>query len=94
MKHVLNPDRLYIGDNGRLFCGKPQCAGATASATGHDLSGQKVDVLSAASIRAMQQDLDSYERGLKVACEGCGFPKNGPRYFWSLVVEAEQDAAR
>lgn len=33
---------LYLGDNGRCFCGKPQCAGATAYFTARDLSGQKV----------------------------------------------------
>jgi len=39
---VLKEDQLYIGDNGRIFCGRPLHAGATALYTGRDLSGQKL----------------------------------------------------
>jgi hypothetical protein len=42
---VLSADVLYIGDNGRVFCGRIRCAGATAHFSGCDLSGQKVDRL-------------------------------------------------
>ena len=43
---VLKPDTLYIGDNGRCFCGKH--AGTSAKFTGRDISGQKVKKLSKA----------------------------------------------
>jgi hypothetical protein len=36
----LNGAALYLGDNGRCFCGTH--AGVTAQATGRDLSGQRV----------------------------------------------------
>ena len=39
---ALDPDAIYLGDNGRAFCGAPRCAGMTAQATGRDLSGQRV----------------------------------------------------
>jgi hypothetical protein len=32
---------VYIGDNGRLMC--RSCAGATALASGRDISGQRVE---------------------------------------------------
>lgn len=43
MRPCLHPDQLYIGDNGRVFCGTLACAGSTAYYTGHDLSGQRID---------------------------------------------------
>jgi hypothetical protein len=52
---------LYLGDNGRCFCGKLRCAGMTAHFSGRDLSGQRVLTLSAASIK---------RHGFR--CEGCG----------------------
>ena len=48
---TLSPTTLYLGDNGRCFCGKLHCAGMTAHFSGRDLSGQKVMKLSAASIK-------------------------------------------
>lgn len=39
-KRVLKDDALYFGDNGRIFCGR--CAGMTATYTGRDISGQRV----------------------------------------------------
>jgi len=55
---------LYLGDNGRAFCGG--CAGATARASGCDLSGQPVLRVTAADFRA---------EGLPVpSCETCGRP--------------------
>jgi hypothetical protein len=38
---VLDPDALYLGDNGRCFCGKH--AGASAKFSGRDISGQRVE---------------------------------------------------
>lgn len=40
MKTKLKPDSIYLGDNGRAFCGEH--AGASATYTGRDLSGQPV----------------------------------------------------
>ncbi len=45
MKTKLNPDTIYLGDNGRAFCGALRCAGVTAHGTGRDLSGQPVAAL-------------------------------------------------
>jgi len=39
---VLRDDTLYLGDNGRCFCGEMRCAGMTPYFTGRDLSGQRV----------------------------------------------------
>jgi hypothetical protein len=38
---VLDPDTLYFGDNGRVFCGKH--AGCSAKYSGRDISGQRVE---------------------------------------------------
>jgi len=61
------PATLYIGDNGRLFCSRRECAGATAYAGGHDLSGQGIDPLSPADLVQLERDT-----GLIPRCEGCG----------------------
>lgn len=58
---TLKADRLYLGDNGRAFCGTLRCAGMTAHYSGRDLSGQKVEALTA------QEAIDN---GIK--CERCG----------------------
>jgi hypothetical protein len=39
---VLADGAIYSGDNGRLLCRHPRCAGSTAQATGYDLSGHAV----------------------------------------------------
>ena len=39
-KSLLKPGAIYIGDNGRCYC--VDCAGASASLTGRDISGQKI----------------------------------------------------
>ena len=52
---------LYLGDNGRCFCGALRCAGMSAHFTGRDISGQRVYRPSKA---------DARKAGL--ACEGCG----------------------
>ena len=40
---------LYLGDNGRVFCGRLRHAGMTAHFSGRDLSGQKVERLTPAA---------------------------------------------
>lgn len=45
MPEVLKSYRLYIGDNGRVFCGLVNCAGASATFTGRTISGQEVQLL-------------------------------------------------
>ena len=42
VKSALSESALYLGDNGRCFCGKLRCAGTTAHFTGRALSGQDV----------------------------------------------------
>lgn len=37
---MLRDDELYLGDNGRGFCGRRHRAGMTAHVAGRDLSGQ------------------------------------------------------
>lgn len=59
-KPVLKEDRIYLGDNGRSFCGTLRHAGMTAFYTGHDISGQTVLELTAEEIR---------QEGIK--CETC-----------------------
>jgi hypothetical protein len=66
-KPLLSPDRLYLGDNGRCFCGNERCAGVTASYTGRDLSGQEVYPLTAQDLAAMARDI-----GHAIRCETCG----------------------
>ena len=63
----LDPTALYLGDNGRLFCGAARCAGMTASASGHDLSGQSVERVGPQEVAFLED-----ETGLPVQCEGCG----------------------
>ncbi|MBI3818420.1 MAG: hypothetical protein HY286_07000 [Planctomycetes bacterium] len=61
---VLDPDTLYLGDNGRCLCGR--CSGATAQYTGRDISGQKVEPVTESTI------LEFARMGFRVRCEGCG----------------------
>jgi len=62
----LNPDRLYIGDNGRLFCGTLAHAGMTPFFSGRDLSGQRVHALRASEIGEIMAVI-----GRRPPCEGC-----------------------
>lgn len=61
---ILNPAKLYLGDNGRCFCGA--CAGASAKYTGRDLSGQKVHTVTKTDRAYFVRD------GFKITCESCG----------------------
>ena len=70
----LTETALYIGDNGRCFCGRLRCSGSTAFHTGRDLSGQRAHRVTAEELR---------ENADWLVCEGCG-------YYPSLVpVEAD-----
>ena len=55
---------VYMGDNGRLMC--RDCAGATARASGCDLSGQRVERLDASAVREIAVAV-----GHAIGCE-CG----------------------
>ena len=63
---VLRADALYLGDNGRCFCGRLHHAGMTAHFTGRDLSGQQVHRVTEADQR------EARRMGVVLACEGCG----------------------
>lgn len=64
LKPILLDDELYLGDNGRCFCGKH--AGASARYTGRDISGQEVLHLTKTVLeRALRDDQPLPE------CETC-----------------------
>jgi hypothetical protein len=64
MKNRLHAGRVYSGDNGRLFCADH--AGATAKASGRDLSGQRVFALTTEEMAYLRR-----ETGEGVLCETC-----------------------
>ena len=66
-KPALRVDRLYLGDNGRIFCGELRCAGMSSHYTRHDISGQEV-------LMVTPDILGSFENvGARIpTCEGCG----------------------
>lgn len=63
----LDATELYLGDNGRCFCGSLRCAGMTAHFTGRDLSGQKVAKITLRDNEALVAAI-----GRSFACETCG----------------------
>jgi hypothetical protein len=62
MKKVLKPHALYLGDNGRCYCGEH--SGTTALYTGRDISGQRVEEVTPAVLREFGDFVP--------ACEDCG----------------------
>ncbi|HEX6865108.1 MAG TPA: hypothetical protein VF414_19925 [Thermoanaerobaculia bacterium] len=62
---VLQEDALYLGDNGRCFCGRLDHAGMTAYFTGRDLSGHCVHAVTEADQR------EARRLGVVLACETC-----------------------
>lgn len=64
---VLDPAMLYLGDNGRCFCGRLGCAGQTAFFTGRALDG--FPVVSLSEVARLDPAADDLAR---LACEGCG----------------------
>ena len=75
-KPKLSPTDLYLGDNGRCFCGEH--AGASAKYTGRDISGQRVHKVSDAD-RA-----EAIAEGFTLACETPGCERGTCR---RIVVE-------
>jgi hypothetical protein len=69
-KPKLRPDRLYLGDNGRCFCGgnNGRCAGSSAYFTGRDLSGQRVHAITPREILEMRAFMGD---DFRLRCEGC-----------------------
>jgi hypothetical protein len=65
MKPVLGDDAIYLGDNGRCFCGRLDHAGITAHFTGRDLSDHRVHEVSEADQR------EARRMGVVLACETC-----------------------
>lgn len=61
----LKADRLYSGDNGRLFCGTLRCAGQRAFFGGARAVSTR-DVLDWAALSA------EYGTDSAMSCEGCG----------------------
>jgi hypothetical protein len=61
-KPKLDAAKVYLGDNGRAFCGALRCAGSSAHFTGRTIAGQRVMLI-------RKQDV---EGGEDICCEGCG----------------------
>lgn len=74
-KQYTDNDALYLGDNGRCFCGEH--AGSSAKFSGRDVSGQEIYKLT-------QDDADEVREteGRELECEDCG--KKMPKR--SLIV--------
>lgn len=64
---VLDPSKLYYGDNGRVFCGRLHCAGTSAHFTRYTISGAPVIVVRAAAASTWRREF-----GEPMRCEGCG----------------------
>lgn len=60
-RKVLKPETLYLGDNGRCYCGEH--SGMTALYTGRDISGQPVEEVTPELAREAQA------MGLTLKCE-------------------------
>lgn len=67
MRTRLDPEALYEGDNGRVTCGAPRCAGTSASYARLTIAGQPVRALGLADVREWSVALGRAPR-----CEGCG----------------------
>jgi hypothetical protein len=63
---TLNESKLYLGDNGRCFCGSLQCAGSSAHFTGRGTSGQKVMTVTPTIA------IEAASIGVTLRCESCG----------------------
>jgi hypothetical protein len=66
MSKTLKADGLYLGDNGRCFCGELRCAGSSAHFDGRGISGQPVlEVTTQIAAEALAM-------GARLRCESCG----------------------
>lgn len=72
----VDPDALYLGDNGCCLCGEH--LGETAKQTGRDLSGQPVFKLTAHTAAAM----GARRGGISLCCEKAG--------CWKTLTEGDQ----
>lgn len=70
-KKVLHDERLYVCDNGAIYCGA-HC-GMTAQYTGRDRSGRKVQEY---TVKRMTVDLG---HGYDFGCESCGRRADGTK---------------
>lgn len=61
----LNPDTIYISENGEFVCGTPRCAGSTALATGVSIGGTRLSAVTPEDTR----EWASYDMGpLRCTC--------------------------
>lgn len=60
-----DPDTIYLGDHGHAYCGAH--LGATAEATGRDLSGQEIHAVTPEDARYALEEI-----GHRLDCETCG----------------------
>lgn len=63
---ALNADTLYLGDNGRMFCGELRCAGSSAHFAGRTIAGQDVLPIGADEVAELRSV------GCEPRCEACG----------------------
>ena len=69
-QRLVEDNALYMGDNGRLFCGRH--AGASAAYTLRDISGQKIIRVYSDPSNFVTAEFLSL--GLVPKCESCGRP--------------------
>lgn len=66
LRPKLKPDALYIGENGRIHCGKVHCAGLTAHLTGRNLHGGRALLVSPRVAAQLVAE------GVRPTCGTCG----------------------
>lgn len=74
---TIRDDVIYLGDNGRAYCGAH--LGMTAKATGRDLSGQEIFPIT-------QTVMDQEPSSKHIACEHCGALPTDPETFRRNIV--------
>ena len=81
MKPILDEDALYMGDNGRIFCGRVTCAGNSAAYAGRTISGHRVRRLSLLDAQAWRDEMISVgcSHLAEMRCETCGKSLTGPQ---------------
>lgn len=78
-----NPDALYLTDNGRCLCGAH--LGASAQATGRDISGQKIEELGPDDVTAWLAEMVAMraENPREPECEVCAKKITRPATEWT-----------
>ena len=79
-----SPDGLYFTDNGAVYCGAH--LGATAQATGRDISGQKIKRVSLYDVREWRTMTPALP---DPCCEQCKKPFVGAEVTLLLADEAD-----